>query len=613
MRKKLKAYKLDFNKLTLQMRSFLIVLPILASSLLFLYLIAQYLGFAPNDLAFITRSSKIYDTNDTFLYEISKDNAVKNTPISFEEIPRDCIDAIVSIEDKTFWKNIGVDINGIGRLGLSLIAGGSNSGGSTITQQVIKNAYQKIYNRSPVDKINEIIYAIKLNQYFSKEQIMMMYLNNVYFGNLNYGIQSASEDYFGKKAIDLNLAQCSYLVGIPQWPGIYNPYGQIDKGKVRQKEVLTAMLNNGYITQSEMDGALTFELPFNFKGFEVRAPHYIQYLQDKYGIMNGSSNPAIIKNVDFNSPHKIYTYYNYNLHKYILDLAKTEVTKNKDKNINNAAVVVLDSNSQLLTMVGSVDFFDDNINGKFNSALGYRQPGTSLIPLIHLSAYDNGFDTLKLNKNSPYQVNVLLDDKNQLVDVKNFDGSQSMYITLEDALKNNLAIPAVEATQELGLPKFTDTLTSLNIQRPKDSKIWCNEVSVLEGCEVNLLDLTQAYNVIKHRGVYNNVNEIREIVDDTSIIYINDQSQPKSVNSKLIAAITKVESILDTTKNQKSWVIIKGDTINNKDTFVIAYNDQYTIGIWAGNTKGEEMNGITSDTVAIPILENIIKYLNLTL
>lgn len=204
---------------------------------IFAYSIAKYVTFDAKALTFETTSSKIYDKDMALLWEISKGNAVRNKPISINDVPRECKNAIVSIEDRTFWSNIGVDLKGLARLGISLFSKGSLGGGSTISQQVIKNSFQNIYNRDPLDKLNESIYSIKMNSVISKETILEMYLNNIYFGNLNYGIESASLDYFNKTSSELNLAECSYLLGIPQWPGVYNPFGNQERGKVRQKRI----------------------------------------------------------------------------------------------------------------------------------------------------------------------------------------------------------------------------------------------------------------------------------------------------------------------------------------------------------------------------------------
>ncbi len=174
-------------------------------------------------------------------------------PVDLEEIPQDCIDAVVAIEDKTFWTNSGFDLKGLGRLALSSM-GFSNSGGSTISQQVIKLSTDRFYNRSILDKYIENIYAIKLNDKLAKEQILEMYLNNAYFGDYNYGIQAAALSYYNKNVSDLNLDECSYVAGILQLPNLYSPtIGNEQAGRNRQLAVLKAMLREGYISSEEIN------------------------------------------------------------------------------------------------------------------------------------------------------------------------------------------------------------------------------------------------------------------------------------------------------------------------------------------------------------------------
>ena len=593
---------LDFDKNLLRVKSLLIAFPILLAIFLVIYSTVEYLLFNPNELTFTNVSTKIYDKNNTFLWEISKDNSVRNTPIDISVIPENCKNAIVAIEDKTFWTNTGIDTNGMGRLVISLFTDGSAGGGSTISQQVIKNAYQRIYNRSPFDKLNEIIAAVKLNRYFDKDKILEMYMNNVYFGNLNYGVETASEDYFGKNVSDLNLAECSYLMGIPQFPGVYNPYGDVAQGKLRQKDVLDAMVRNEYITSSEENDALDFELKFNLSGFEVRAPHFIQYLQDKYSIFKDNSDSF------FNKSAIIKTSYDYDLHKKILAAAKDIVANYPDKNLNNASIIVLDKNSKILTMIGSVDYFNDDIDGKFNSTLGLRQPGTALIPLIYSIALQNHTSDM-MYPNLPFEItvkralNVL-----EKVPVANHDKSESLSVNLNDAIAGNLEIPSVHVIQEYDPAVIMDNLQSLKFTKQNNGKQWCNEVAILEGCEVSLLNLTQIYSAAKSDTPYE-ISDLTQVQQRGSEITKTYSDNALDLSSQIISSLNKTYSILKTHENS-GWVEIKGDTDNFKDTFAIGMNENYTVGVWAGNTKGTAITGLKSDDAAIPILDSIIKLLH---
>ncbi len=396
------------------------------------YVIANYVYFDPSKIRFETSSVKIFDENNTLLWEISKDNAVKNTPVTISDVPLDCKNALIAIEDRTFKSNIGLDFKGLGRLTISFFSNGSLGGGSTISQQVIKNYYNNIYNRSAVDKLKEIIYAVKLNSYYSKDQILEMYLNNVYFGDLNYGLGSASENYFGKKVQDLNLSECAYLAGIPQWPGVYSPNGNLEKGKKRQAQVLQAMLEEKYITYQESIDAYSQNLEFNLQPIEVRAPHFIQFVQDTLNSSSGNNT----------SDNSLSTTYNYKMHSDILSLIQNNIKIANLTKLNNGAVVIFNKN-ELKVMIGSQNYFDDSINGKFNSALGLRQPGSSLGPLFKY-----------------FQLEVK-GSNNELSDL-------DIYTNFEEYLRALTTVPASNL---------------------------CNENLLNEGCEVSIYDLSKIYHL----------------------------------------------------------------------------------------------------------------------
>lgn len=514
-------------------KSIFIILFIFITALI-LYSINTYLSFNPTNLNFSTNSLKIYDTNNTFLWEISKDNAVHNTPISIKDIPENCKQSLVSIEDKTFYENIGIDLNGVVRLFISFFTNGSLGGGSTISQQVVKNYFNNIYNRDPIDKLKEVIYSIKLNSYYSKDQILEMYFNNVYFGELNYGIESASENYFNKNTQELDLAECAYLAGIPQWPGVYNPYGNQSKGKNRQLQVLEAMHRDGKITETELNTAYSEKLNFILNSPEVRAPHFVQYIQDEYHLFKEDNIP------EYNT---LITTYDYDLHKDVLDLLKTKISEvSKDnKNINNGAIVVL-YKDKLLVMIGSSNYFDESINGKFNSALGLRQPANLLKPLF---------------------INYL--------EKTNFGVNESI----------DFAVKEKYQAFELYLQSFTKNNSNL-----------CDEHFLEEGCEISIFDLSKIYHLLL------NGYDIYDLKNNTG--YVQDNN-----NDEELFKVFSAESI-EYTNFRYMYSLDK----NLKDTFAIATDGEYTIGVWIGNTQGKEISGLNPANTTQPLIKNIIDYIN---
>lgn len=589
------------------------ILNVVGSVLLFftgfltLYLTVQYVRFNPSGLSFPIKSSKIYDRENTFLWEISEDNSVKHTWVSINEIPTSCKQAIVAVEDKTFWNNIGVDFNGLLRLAYSIVSGNNSSGGSTITQQVIKNAYQKIYNRTPIDKLNEIVYSIKLTQTFSKEKILELYLNYIFFGNLNYGIESASQDYFNKSVSELNLSECSYLMGIPQWPGVYNPYGNITLGKERQKTVLLAMLDSGFINEILVNKTLEENFDFNLSGFEVRAPHFIQFLQDNYSIMNGnsplSSDMEILGKVDFDLSHKIVTTYNYNLHKSILDFLQKTIPEYSNNNVNNSAVVVLNNSGELLTLIGSVNFFDKTIDGEFNSALGQRQPGSLYLPLIYYSARTRNYAAEYELDNSEFSVIHNTNGFAEEVKVNNFNGNNGSQTTLIQMLSDWLPVAGVNLTNLIGTQNIVSDIANISNVNLTN----CRSTLALEGCEKTLLEITQNY-LTFNLGKKVDLKLIKFILSENSFTeYENSKTVYREFDSNTKKILTEIsENLYNNAKD--GWIYLAGDTSNSKDTMAIAQNENYTIGVWVGNTKGEVFT--INSTVALKITEHIKEILS---
>lgn len=523
--------------------------------------------YDPSQIAFKTSSSKVYDTNGNLLYELSFDNAVRNTPVEFSKFPKNCINAVVAVEDKTFWTNSGVDRNGTIRLGINFATFGHyGSGGSSIAQQVIKLSNLSIYERGPKDKFREIAHALKLDKEFSKEEILEMYLNNVYMGNLNYGFESASLDYFSKSVSDLSLSECAYLAGLVQLPSIYYPYGNFELGLKRKDTVLYLMYKNNFISKTEYDNAVVANLDITKKDFAIKAPHFVQFLQDEYGIKSEKKSNFLKSNENFDGSEslEIYTYYNYDLHKNLLEKLRSLVENNTRSNINNAASVVIDKDGNLVTMIGSVDFFNDEIQGKFNSSLGRRQPGTLYIPLVYKFALENGYslNSNLENRNFFLEVGTGLDKNNETVEISNIDGFQSDFVSLEYALDKDLVIPATHILEN-HYKDFENYLRQKSLSGLPEYNS-CNKIAVLEGCELTLLDLVYIY------GGFSNINVI------------------KSIGSN----IDSLENL-----STGDFLINSGVVRNKKDLVAILENENYIIGIWIGNTKGEELDYESADDI----------------
>ncbi len=578
------------------------------------YFLFQYFSFDPKDIKFHTTSTKVLDKEGQLLYEISKDNAVKNTPIEYSALPQHCVDALVATEDKTFWNNIGVDLNGTIRLGISIATLNSySSGGSTISQQVIKLSDLSIYNRTPIDKLNEIPKALKLNQYYSKEDIILMYFNNAYFGNLNYGIESASQDYFDKQTKDLSIAECTYLVGLPQAPSIYNPYGDLNAGRSRQKLVLESMFRDGYISEAQINGIFNTSLEFKLNNFEVRAPHFIQFLQDNLEIKTDNTAKFIdmddsLEAIDWSQSYSVDTYYDYSLHSALINKLNEFVIQYQDKNLNNASAFVIGKNNEVVTMIGSINFFDDSIDGKFNSSTGFRQPGNLYIPIVYSFGLEKGYLLSDTINNAPFTMNVKSGQNSQFekVEVNNSKKTSPMsFSTIESAIKNNLNIPATMIIQGKTPEEFKDYLKTLPISMGSKNQLesfrnYCNEILTQEGCEVSLMDLVILYNGLKNNGNFKSLKFIKEVKTLNGNVVWQQDLNLDPVDRLNEESFTLVNSLLE--RNSNSWFWLEGRVRNNKDYMLIGFNENYTIGIWLGNTKGNEL--LSYDTIKLPV-ENI--------
>lgn len=527
----------------------------------------MYLRFNPHEITFDTQTIKIHDRGGTILWELSKDNAVRNTQISIDSVPKFCKEALISIEDNSFYDNIGIDIKGVARLIISAFSGNSRGGGSTISQQVIKNSYGSFYERNALDKINEIILSIKLNNKLSKDEILELYLNNVYFGQINYGIESAAQDYFGKSTQLLNEAECSYLMGIPQYPGVYNPYGDIETGFARQREVLDSMVRNNLISEAKRDELLAVPLDFRYTGYSIRAPHFIEYVQDKYKIFKESGFESQFNN---QIPQRIETHYDYSLHTSILNLMKEEIQYAPD----NAASFVINNKGEILTMIGSKDYFDESNNGKFNSALGLRQPGTLYNPLIYSYALKfhsptERYPNLSFGKDVERGVN-----KFENLRISNFGLPDSLDISIGDALSQNYTVPAVRIIQEYEYPRIQNYLVESGITKQEYDN-WCNDVLNLEGCEATLVDITSSLsNIINPERI--KIKDIFRYGSSDSMQEFETFDQP----------IVQNDTVLEPEIFTKH---LKGYTINKKDFWLYFYNEKFFAGFWFGNTDGKEI------------------------
>ena len=553
----------------------------------------------------IENSTKIYDrTGKILLYDIHKDT--KRTDITFENMGANIKNATVAIEDSEFYNHGGIRITSIFRAVLSNFWGtGRTQGGSTITQQLVKNALltqEKSYTR----KIKEWVLAVKIDKSIPKEKILEYYLNEAPYGGNVYGIEEASKTYFNKDAADLTLAEATYLASIPQAPTTLSPYGKNkDKLDVRKNLVLSRMLGLNFISQEDYVKAkneIVIFSPQETTG--IKAPHFVffikDYLEQKYG-------SEIVEKGGL----KVTTTLDYNLQEKGEQFVKEGALQNeKDWNGKNASLVAIDPKTgQILTMVGSKDYFDKTIDGNFNVATASRQPGSSFKPFIYATAFNKGFtpDTVLFDLPTEFQTTCdaygnALPGHNQKDCYKpdNYDGKFRGPMSLRDALGQSINIPAVKLFFLAGLSDSLKTAEDMGISTLTDIGRY-GLTLVIGGGEVTLLDMTSAYGVFANDGIRNPYTGILKIEDINGKVleeYTPHNSEILPKNTALtISDILADNKARTPTFGANSVLLIPGrdvvaktgTTNNNKDAWTLGYTPSIVVGVWVGNNDNEPM------------------------
>lgn len=553
----------------------------------------------------IENSTKIYDrTGKILLYDIHQDT--KRTDISSEEMGINIKNATVAIEDSDFYNHGGIKFTSIVRAILSNILGsGKTQGGSTITQQLVKNTLltqEKSYTR----KIKEWVLAIKIDNSIPKEKILEYYLNeNPYGGNV-YGIEQASRTYFDKDATDLTIAEAAYLAAIPQSPTTLSPYGKNrDKLEARKNLVLSRELDLKFISQAQYDEAKSEVVNFVLQATTgIKAPHFVffikDYLEQKYG-----------SDVVGQEGLKVTTTLDYDLQSKGEQIVKDGALKNeKDWNGKNASLVAIDPKTgQILTMVGSRNYFDKEIDGNFNVATASRQPGSSFKPFIYATAFNKGFtpDTVLFDLPTEFQTTCdaygnALPGHNQkdCYMPSDYDGKYRGPMNLRDALAQSINIVAVKLFYLAGLPSSLKTAEDMGISTLNDIGQY-GLTLVIGGGEVSLLDMTSAYGVFANDGARNPYTGILKVEDASGKILEEFNPNTQEVLPKN-TALTISDVLSDEISREPTFgihsvlyipgkdVAVKtGTTNNNKDAWTIGYTPSIVVGVWAGNNDNTPM------------------------
>lgn len=564
----------------------------------------------------VDNSTQIYDrTGKVLLYDIHNDT--KRTDIDFADMGANIKNATVAIEDSNFYNEGGIRITSIIRAVLvDVFGGGKTQGGSTITQQLVKNTLltsEKSYTR----KIKEWVLAIKIDDSMSKDKILEAYLNEVPYGGTIYGIEEASKTYFNKEPADLTLAESAYLASIPQSPTVLSPYGKnLDKLEARKNLVLQRMLDLKFITQDQYNQAKSEVVAFIPQASTgIKAPHFVFYIKDyliqKYGADVVNSGGL-----------KVTTTLDYDLQAKAEQIVKTGAMQNETKwNGSNAALVAIDPKTgQILTMVGSRNYFDKTIDGNFNVATATRQPGSSFKPFIYATAFNKGFtpDTVLFDLPTEFQSTCDAYGKalpghsqSDCYMPKDFDGKYRGPMSLRNALAQSINIPAVQLFYLAGQKDSLKTAEDLGVSTLGPASQY-GLTLVIGGGEVSLLDMTGAYAGFADDGVKNTPTGILEVQDSTGKILEQYKPNPVQVLPKN-TALTISDVLSDETARVPTFgahsalylagkdVAVKtGTTNDDKDAWTIGYTPSMVVGVWAGNNDNTSMKSGGS-AVAAPI------------
>lgn len=576
-------------------------------------------------------STQIFDRNGQLLYEIyGNENRI---PIKISDLPDYVMEATVAIEDKNFYKHHGLDLRGLIRAGFNNFSGGEIQGGSTITQQLVKNALlskEKTLQR----KIKEAVLAVMTEIIYDKEEILEMYLNYISYGGTAVGIEAAANKYFDKSAKDLSLAEASLLAGLPQSPTTYSPFGSNpERGKNRQKEVLRRMVEDKYLTQEEATQAENETLAFAIKRTDIKAPHFVFYIKDllyaKYGekmVETGGLRVKTTLDLELQETAQA------SLSAEVSQLARMKVG-------NGAGLVTKPNTGEILAMIGSKDYFDSQADGQVNVVLSQRQPGSSIKPLMYATAFAEKTlnpGSMVLDVPTCFRVAGQRD-----YCPKNYTGGFSGPVTIRHSLGNSLNIPAVKALATIGVEKFMQQAKAMGINTWTDPANYGLSLT-LGGGEVKMIELAEAFGVLANQGVRvpltgileisNYKGEVLETYDPeqtrADLEYLNEnelateQNQLQRVMNRAPAYLTS--HILQDNNarlaafGSNSELLIKnkivsaktGTTNDLKDNWTVGYTPEFLTIVWVGNNDSKSMSYLASGiTGAAPIWHDIMEFI----
>ena len=561
----------------------------------------------------VSQSTKIYDkTGQVILYDVFGE--YKRTVVTLDKISDKLEQATIAVEDKNFYNHNGIEVSSIIRAIRNNLKDGNllgGQGGSTITQQVIKNALLT-RDKKLSRKLKEWILAPRLEKVLSKDEILSIYLNEIPYGGSVYGIEEASRKFFSKNASDLTLAESAYLASLPQAPTYYSPYGtHFDKLSFRKDYVLDQMVSLGYITKEEGEAAKNEKVVFQKQeSFGIKAPHFVMYIKEQLESQFG-------KEVVEQGGLKVITTLDWDLQQKGEEIVKVRVAESNTKfNAENGALVAMDPKTgEILTMVGSRDYFDKEIDGNFNIALAKRQPGSTFKPIVYAEAFNKGYrpETVLFDLPTEFSTSCNKRTGENCYSPVNYDGKNRGPISLRNALAQSINVPAVKMLYLVGVNDALNLAKRMGLETLTSAAQY-GLTLVLGGGEVTLLDMVGAYSVFATEGTKYPIKSILKVEDSRGNVVLDNTT----VESERILPEETTRLVSDILSDNNARALVygansalnfpgrdvaakTGTTNDYKDTWIVGYTPNIVVGAWMGNNDNRPMEKKVAGMIVAPM------------
>lgn len=556
-----------------------IILPILALALFLVWPLPDALRYGTNN-----QPIRILDRNGKLLYEKRQENFGSQDYLTYDQIPPTVTQAAVAIEDRDFFVHHGVSLKGIARAAWqNFWAGKVISGGSTITQQLVRNRLHPDH-RDYLYKIIEALYALKLETRLNKPQILEAYLNSVYFGEQAYGIQAAASTFFDKNASELSQAESAFLVGLIQSPTTYDPFKNFKAAKSRQERVIAALP----LTDDQKKELMSEPIKLTSGQISIQAPHFVMWVSDR---------------LKTGGPTEVRTTLDLGLQQEVEQIVKSNLEKLKDKNVSSAAVVVLDAKTgDVLAMVGSADYFDTEHDGAVNVTISNRQPGSALKPFTYALALKQG--ATAASTVADVETQFFTQEGNPYIP-RNYDYGYHGLVRYREALANSYNIPAVKVLEKVGVENLLEFLKKAGLTTLTGTPEHYGLALTLGDAEVKLIELAQAYGMLARGGV---TLPIRTFLDDPL------ENGTRILDNKIAWLITDILSdnnarlpeFGESSSLEFDFPVAAktGTTRNSRDNWTFGYTPERVVGVWVGNADNTPMRDTSGVTGAGPIFHD---------